>query len=140
MACVRVEERALAACGLLSGAETRFEECVDVERGGVLCALPALAANGLFEYLAPLDAPREGGFYYRLVHVFILLALMALLRVRTVEALRRGCPGEFGRVLGLDRVPEVRCLRERLEAVAANPAAVAVWANALSKSWMKADP
>ena len=140
MACVRVEERALAACGLLSGAETRFEACVDVERGGVLCALPALAANGLFEYLAPLDAPREGGFYYRLVHVFILLALMALLRVKTVEALRRGCPGEFGRVLGLDRVPEVRCLRERLEAVASNPAAVAAWANALSKSWMTADP
>ncbi len=140
MACVRVEERALAACGLLSGAETRFEACVDVERGGVLCAVPALAANGLFDHLATLDRAREGGFYYRLTHVFILLALMALLRVKTVEALRRGCPGEFGRVLGLDRVPEVRCLRGRLEAVAANPAAVAVWANALSKAWMEADP
>ena len=140
MACVRVEERAMAACGLLSGAETRFEECVDLERGGVLCALPALAANGLFAHLAPLDAPREGGFYYRLLHVFTLLALMALLRVKTVEALRRGCPGEFGRLLGLDRVPEVRCLRARLEAVASNPAAVAVWANALSKAWMEAGP
>ena len=140
MACVRVEERALAACGLLSGAETRFEECVDVERGGVLCALPALAANGLFEHLAPLDAVRAGGFYYRLTHVFTLLAFMALLRVKTVEGLRRGCPGEFGRLLGLDRVPEVRCLRERLEAVASNPAAVAGWANGLSKAWMEADP
>lgn len=140
MACVRVEERAMAACGLLSGAETRFEACVDIERGGVLCALPALAANGLFDHLVALDRPREGGFYYRLIHVFTLLSLMALLRVKTVEALRRGCPGEFGRLLGLDRVPEVRCLRERLEAVASNPAAVAVWANALSKAWMEADP
>ena len=51
MACVRVEARALAACGLLSGVQTRFEDCVDVERGGVLCALPALAANGLFDHL-----------------------------------------------------------------------------------------
>ena len=66
---------------------------------------------------------------------------MALLRVnKTVEALRRGCPGEFGRLLGLDRVPEVRCLRERLEAVASKPVAVAGWANALSKAWMGADP
>jgi hypothetical protein len=140
MACVRVEERVMAACGALSGAETRFEEGVDVERGGVLCALPALAANGLFAHLAPLDPPREGGFYYRLTHVFILLALMALLRVKTVEALRRGAPGEFGRLLGLDRVPEVRCLRERLGAVASAPAAVAGWANTLSKAWMEADP
>ncbi len=140
MACVRVEERAMAACGLLFGAETRFEECVDVEHGGVLCALPALAANGLFQHLAPLDPPREGGFYYRLTHVFMLLALMSLLRVKTVESLRRGTPGEFGKLLGLDRIPEVRCLRERLGMVASNPVAVAAWANALSKDWMEADP
>lgn len=140
MGCVRVEERALAACGLLSGAETRFEECVDVERGGVLCALPALAANGLFEHLERLDAPLRGGFFYRLAHVLGLLAPMALLRVKTVEALRRGSPGEFGRLLGLDRVPEVRRLRERLDAVASNPAAVAGWSSQLSKAWMGADP
>ncbi|MHB9139822.1 MAG: putative transposase [Victivallaceae bacterium] len=140
MACVRVEERAMAACGLLAGAETSFEECVDVERGGVLCALPALAANGLFEHLSLLNFSQDGGFYYRLTHVFILLALMALLRVKTVESLRRSAPGEFGKLLGLDRVPEVRCLRERLGSVASNPAAVAAWADALSKSWMEADP
>ena len=58
-------------------------------------ALPALAANGLFAHLAPLDAPREGGFYYRLLHVFTLLALMALLRVKTVEALRRAMREAF---------------------------------------------
>jgi hypothetical protein len=140
MACVRVEERAMAACGLLSGAETRFEECADVERGGVLCALPALAANGLLDHLAPLEPPRAGGFYYRLTHVFMLLGLMALMRVKTVESLRRGAPGEFGKLLGLDRVPEVRCLRETLGAVASNPAAVGVWTGKLSKAWMAADP
>ncbi len=140
MACVRVEERVLAACGLLSGAETLFEECLDVERGGVLCAMPALAANGLFDHLARLDAQAQGGFFYRLAHLFGLLALMALLRVKTVESLRHGSPGEFGKLLGLDRVPEVRCLRDRLAAVASRPKAVAEWANALSKAWMQADP
>ena len=45
--CTRPEERVLAAVGILQGAPTRFEECHDVPFGGVLCALPALAANGL---------------------------------------------------------------------------------------------
>lgn len=140
MACVRVEERCLAACGMLSGVAPRFEACRDVERGGVLCALPALAANGLFEFLATLDQPRDGGYYYGLTQVVSLLALMALLRVKTVEALRRGSPGEFGRLLGLDRIPEVRCLRERLARIAATPVAVAEWANSLSRKWLQADP
>ena len=47
-ACTRPDERVLAAFGLLDGASTRFETCRDVSFGGVLCALPALAANGLF--------------------------------------------------------------------------------------------
>lgn len=140
MACVRVEERALAAFGLLPGAAARFEDCADVERGGVLCALPALAANGLLAHLPALGAPRTGGFYYNLTHVLILLAFMALLRVKTVEALRRGAPGEFGKLLGLDRIPEVRCLRERLGDLASGTGQVAIWANALSRDWMAADP
>jgi hypothetical protein len=138
MACTRVEERVLAACGLLSGAETRFEVCQDVEHGGVLCALPALAANGLFEHLGRLSALPAG--YYRLVHVFVLLALMALLRVKTVEALRRNAPGELGKLLGLDRIPEVRCLRSKLATISRDSAAVSSWANSLSRQWMQADP
>ncbi len=35
----------------------------------------------------------DAGFYYRLTHVFILPALMALLRVKTVESLRLGVSG-----------------------------------------------
>ncbi len=59
--------------------------------------------------------------------------------MKTVKSLWRGAPGEFSKLLGLDRVPEVRCLRERLGSVASNPAAVAAWADALSKSWLEAD-
>jgi len=36
---------------------------------------------------------------------------MALCRIKTTEQLRKYSPGEFGNLLGLDRVPEVRCLR-----------------------------
>ena len=48
-ACTRVEERTFAAFGVCEGAPVRFESCLDVPKGGVLCALPALLANGLLE-------------------------------------------------------------------------------------------
>ena len=50
VACTRVEERVLASMGELvsRGATVRFELCLDVPKGGVLCAIPALLANGLF--------------------------------------------------------------------------------------------
>jgi hypothetical protein len=46
VACTRADERALAAFGMLSSAESRFETCYDVTNGGVLAALPALSLNG----------------------------------------------------------------------------------------------
>lgn len=63
IACTRPGERVLAAVGMLHGAPTRFEECRDVSFGGVLCALPALAANGLFEHLDK-TFPSLGGYYW----------------------------------------------------------------------------
>jgi hypothetical protein len=48
-------ERVMAALGQLpGGAPTKFQPCRDVSFGGVLCALPALAANGLFRHLGTL--------------------------------------------------------------------------------------
>ncbi len=48
VACTRVEERVLASMGELVGATVDFELCLDVPKAGVLCAIPALLANGLF--------------------------------------------------------------------------------------------
>lgn len=137
MACTRPNERILALCGLLGGAESRFETTLDVAHGGVLCALPGLATNGLFAHLGQL---RGLSGYYQGIHVLILLSLMALLRIKTVESLRRGNPGDFGILLGLDRTPEVRCLRRKLAGLASDPVSVAAWAQALSRDWMQADP
>src|SRR3990170_1761307 len=121
-ACTRVTERALAACGLLTGVKTRFETCLDVAQGGVLCAIPALVANGLFAHLA-LWKPMQKG-YYQLIHLLLLLSVMARLRVRTVESLRRETPGEIGKILGLDRIPEVRYVRGKLGLLATDAVAV----------------
>ena len=48
------------------------------------------------------------------LQVILLLAYMALCRIRTVEQLQYESPGELGKLMELDRVPEVRCLREKL--------------------------
>ena len=49
--------------------------------------------------------------YYSTLHVIVLLAHMVLCRIKAVEQLQYQPPGELGKLSGLDRVPEVRCLR-----------------------------
>ena len=137
VACTRPEERVLAAMGMLQGAPTRFENCRDVSFGGVLCSLPALIANGLFEHLQK-SFPSLGG-YYTTLQVLTLLAYMALCRIKTVEQLQYSAPGELGKLMGLDRVPEVRCLRNKLSQLSADEAPQA-WAGLLSQQWLEADP
>jgi prepilin-type processing-associated H-X9-DG protein len=134
VACTRPEERVLAAMGVLPGAPTRFENCRDVSFGGVLCALPALAANGLFEHLEK-TFPSPGG-YYTTLQVVTLLGYMALCRIKTVEQLQYETPGELGKLMGLDRVPEVRCLRKKLTQLSQGNAPEE-WAGLLSREWLQ---
>ena len=121
IACTRLVERVSAAIGLLpGGAPTRYEACRDVTFGGVLCALPALEQNGLFRHLDRCFLPLGG--YYTTLQIFSLLGFMALCRIKTVEQLQYHPPGELGKLLGLDRVPEVRCLRNKLATLSADQA------------------
>ena len=104
---------------------------------GLLAGLPALCANGLLSGLGKhLKLPR--GFYSAL-HIVLVLGFMALARIRRPEGLRHIPPGEFGKVIGLDRVPEVRTLREKIVVMAATGQPGA-WMDELSKSWMDSDP
>lgn len=136
-ACTRTSERVLAALGQLKGAPARFETCRDVPYGGVLCALPALIQNGLLDGVNRYLNQLKG--YYNALHVLILLGTMALCRIKTVEQLRSEAPGEYGKLLGLDRIPEVRCLREKISELAADGAADE-WAAHLSRQWMEDEP
>jgi hypothetical protein len=136
-ACTRPDERVLAAFGLLDGAPTRFETCRDVSFGGVLCALPALAANGLLRHIDVCFKKLNG--YYSTLHVVLLLAHMALCRIKVVEQLQYQPPGELGKLLGLDRVPEVRCLRHKLAALSSE-GAPEKWAGLLSREWLEETP
>lgn len=136
-ACTRPEERIMAAFGMINGAPTRFEPCRDVSFGGVLCALPALIANGLFQHVDDCFKPLNG--YYTTLQVLILLAYMALCRIKTAEQLQYRSPGELGKLLGLDRIPEVRCLRKKLTQLSKEEAPEK-WAALLSRDWMDQSP
>lgn len=137
VACTRADERIAAAVGLSQCATTRFEPGRDVQMAGVLAGLPALCANGLLSGLGR-HLQLAAGFYSAL-HILLVLGFMALGRIRRPEGLRHVPPGEFGKLIGLDRVPEVRTLRDKIGLMAANgdPGA---WMRELSKSWMEGDP
>ena len=138
VACTRVVERVSAAVGLLpGGAPTEYENCRDVTFGGVLCALPALEQNGLFRHLDRCFPTLPG--YYTPLQVFSLLGFMALCRIKTVEQLQYHPPGELGKLLGLDRIPEVRCLRNKLTLLSCGQGPE-IWGARLSADWMQADP
>ena len=130
--CTRASERRLAALGFLNIAESRFEHCNDVSNGGVLAALPALAMNGLYHQVNECFGEFKG--YYSVTHIVTLLAFMALCRIKTTEQLRWQPPGELGKLLGLDRIPEVRCLRNKLSALSGEGATK--WGELLSRKWM----
>ncbi len=136
-ACTRADERIKAAIGVATSATTRFEAGHDVAMAGLLAGLPALCANGLLRGLDRyLKLPK--GFYSAL-HIVLVLGFMALARIRRPEGLRQVPPGEFGKVIGLDRVPEVRTLREKVHQMAktGDPSG---WRKELARSWMEGDP
>jgi len=127
-------ERVAAAMGELEAAPVVFEAARDVPQGGVLLALPALLAVGLLRHSEELYALPPG--FYELRGVMLLLALMALARVRSIEQLRYQAAGEWGNLLGLDRVPEVRTLREKLKLLCAEAGRAARWNAALAEEWI----
>lgn len=45
----------------------------------------------------------------------ITLAFMALARIKNPEQLKQCKPGEIGRLIGMDRIGEVRCIREKIK-------------------------
>jgi len=132
-----VAGRIWASLGKGGPAESRFEPSADVPKAGVLLALPALLASGLWKHTEEHFELPAG--YYQLVHLFLLVAFLALARVKSLESLRYCAPGEWGKVLGLDRIPEVRTLREKLQLLGEEKP-VSAWAAQLSRQWMAEDP
>ncbi len=113
-------ERALARFGLLlgEGAVPVFTPGAKIPLAGLLLALPALAGTGLLESARAVYGRLRSGFY-GLETVLVLLVFLALLREPRAEGPTRVPPAALGRVLGLDRAPEVKTIRRKLAELAA---------------------
>lgn len=114
----RSVDRVLACLGMLNDAAPLFRAGAGVASAGVLLAIPALVQSGVF------DVAREvygslGPAFYGLRTTVVTLLLMALLRIKRAEGLKEHSPQRLGRLVGLDRAPEVKTLRRKLARLAA---------------------
>jgi transposase len=113
----RRADRLLAYLGLLDDAPPLFGSTTSVSRAGVLLALPVLVASGVFECAQKIYGSL-GPAFYGLRTSLLTLLLMALWRIKRPESLKEYSPQDLGRVLGLDRAPEVKTLRRKLARLA----------------------
>jgi transposase len=112
-------ERALARWGLLGeGAEPVFAPGARYPLAGLLLALPALEATGLLEAARQVYGQLRDG-YYGLAATLLTVVFLALAGEPRAEGATRVPPAALGRVLGLDRAPEVKTIRRKLGELAA---------------------
>jgi len=111
-------DRLLARLGLLDDAPPLFGSGTAIARAGVLLALPALVSSGIFQCAQNIYGSL-GPAFFGLRTTLVTLLLMALWRIRRPEGLKEYSPAELGRVLGVDRAPEVKTLRRKLSTLAA---------------------
>jgi hypothetical protein len=74
--------------------------------------------------------------YYTTEQIFIVLGFLSLLRVKNLEQSQTIPAGELGRCMGIDRISEVKTLRERIAAFC-RETDVAGWSRELSREWME---
>jgi hypothetical protein len=137
LGCTREQERVEAALGELNGVPPVFAPNQDVKSAGVLFCLPALLLNGLLKDTEKHISIPKG--YYGLQSLLMVLAFAALLRIKSFEAIRYCDAGEFGKTVGLDRIPEVRTLRGKIEHIA-DHGKPSEWSRELSIHWMEEEP
>jgi hypothetical protein len=130
--------RVMASLGKIAAVPSDFQRpCESVTHGGVLLALPALLAAGLLRHAARFFTLPGG--YYGLEHILMLLGMLALCRIKSIEQLRSSAPGEWGKLLGLDRCPEAKTLRGKIKLLTTDGDGKG-WAAQLCEDWMAANP
>ena len=118
----------------MTGVQPQFKHGQAIENGGVLCAIPALIAQGLFTH-SQIYEPFSRG-YYQQSSIVLTLAIMALCRIPNPEQLKQHRSGELGALLGLDRVPEMKCLREKINQIVDQQKAKQ-WNDLLLEHWLE---
>ncbi len=135
----RGAERVLAAFGLISAAPPVFTACARAPLAGLLLALPALAGTGLLPTAhATYGATFPNGFY-SLDTMLCESVFRALLGAARAEATTRIDPTALGRVLGLDRAPEVKTIRRKIKSLA-QAGKAGDWISAMAAGHLAARP
>jgi transposase-like protein len=119
MPAARTLERALARTGELIEAPVVLTEGPHLPLAGLLLILPALAVTGLITAFEQTYGRLRNGFY-GLRATLLMVLFLALLRDPRAEGATRIRPADLGRLLGLDRAPEVKTLRRTLTELAAH--------------------
>jgi len=114
----RDAERAAARWGKLPHADPVFAPAARVPLAGLLLAIPALEATGLLSCATTVFGQLRNGFY-GLDTMLVEGVLRALAGEPRAEGATRIDPAALGRVLGLDRGPEVKTIRRNITALAA---------------------
>src|SRR5664280_851757 len=113
----RCGDRAAARWGQLTHAEPVFAPAARVPLAGLLLAIPALETTGLLPCAATVFGSLRNGFY-GLDTMLLEGVLRALAGEPRAEGATRIDPAALGRVLGLDRGPEVKTIRRNITALA----------------------
>jgi hypothetical protein len=116
----RAMDRFLASRGALDDAAPMFETGREIPYVGALLAIPGLVQTGLLPEARRLYGS-IGPAFYGLRTTLVALVLLSLLRLKRPEHLKEFAPPELGRVLGLDRAPEVKTMRRKLRRLAEGP-------------------
>jgi DNA-binding CsgD family transcriptional regulator len=117
----RSMDRLLAAMGLLEDAAPVFAPAGNLPRAGVLLAIPALVASEVLPVARQIYGS-IGPAFYGLRTTLVAYILLALLRIPRPETLKEYAPADLGRIVGLDRLPEVKTLRRKLARLASRKA------------------
>lgn len=118
---------------------THFESNLSVSNGGLLLALPALLNNGLLHKIEG-HFSIEGAHYYRMDQLVLVICLLILGRVKNFDQIKNEPVGEWGKIMGLDRIPVAKTIRLRLGDFCKDPAKVTEWASSLSQLWLENNP
>ena len=130
----RKTDRAMAAAGLLREAAPAFTDGSNVQGAGALLVLPVLGANGVLDCFEQVYGSLKPSFYGLRTTVLVLF-VCAFLRIQRVEHLKKWSPVALGRLLGLDRAPEMKTVRRKLTEMAERKRAAELMATLAEKRY-----
>jgi transposase len=111
-------DRTFARLGMIEDADPLFAPGERLDDMGFYMVVALLGFHPVLEIFQKIYGKELAPAFYGLRTVVLTLLMMVLLRVKRPEQLRHCNPKGKGRVLGLDRVMEVKTLRRKLHQLA----------------------